>query len=170
MKGFLSKNIRVLSISPSTRSVGFAVMEGDNALVAWGSKVARDGDKNTRCLEKIKELIAHYDPGVLVLEDASGEGSHRSRRIRGLSKRVIKVARSRKLRVATFSRTTMRQGFFKPAVREPKQALAEMLAERFPEELGAPVTGQPSAWESEDYHMPTFDAVARAVHFLRSRK
>jgi hypothetical protein len=164
-----SKHIRVLSISPSTHSVGFAVMEGENKLVAWGNKGVKDGDKNVRSLAKVKELITHYEPGVLVLEDAGAKGSRREKRIRDLSMRIIEAAKRRKLRVATFSRKTLRQGFF-AGNQGTKQELAELLAERFPEELGALLPSKRRAWESENHHMPVFDAVAFACHFVQSRK
>ena len=50
-----------------------------------------------------------------------------------------------------------------------KQEQAELLAARFPEELGSRLPPKRKPWKSEDSRMDIFDAVAFAGHFLRSR-
>jgi len=44
-----------------------------------------------------------------------------------------------------------------------KHALAEILAARFPEELGCRLPPKRRPWMSEDYRMDIFDAVALAL-------
>lgn len=153
------KYIRILAIAPSTRGFGFAVIEGKETFIDWGVKSVKV-NKNAESLKKVKALIAHYQPGMLVLQDT--EHSRRSARIRALSKRIITLAGTRKVRVKLFSREQVMQIFF---VNAPgtKQALAEILAERFPEELGSRLPPKRRAWMSEDSRMDIFDAVALAV-------
>ncbi len=155
------KHFRILAIDPSPRGFGFAVLEGPETLVDWGVKPVK-GDKNTESLTKVEKLIAHYQPGVLVLQDTLAKHSRRSARIRTLSKRIITMAATRKIRVALFSREKVMQVFFADD-HGTKHALAEILAQRFPEELGSRLPPKRKLWMSEDSRMDIFDAVALAL-------
>lgn len=150
---------RILAIAPSTRGFGFAVLEGQETLVDWGVKSVK-GDKNAESLVKVKALIAHYQPGVLVLQDT--KHSRRSPRIRALSKRIISIAATRKVRVALFLREKVMQVFFADA-QGTKYALAQILAKRFPEELASRLPPKRRPWMSEDSRMDIFAAVALAL-------
>src|SRR6185295_7655920 len=89
---------RILAIAPSTKGFGFAVMEGEETLVDWGVKSVK-GDKNTECLVKVDELIAHYQPGVIALQNTSAKHSRRAPRIRTLSEKIIALAAVRNVSV-----------------------------------------------------------------------
>ena len=157
---------RILAIAPSTRGFGYAVLEGHKILVDWGVKSV-NGDKNTGSIQKVEVMIAHYEPHVMVLEDTAAKGSRRSIRIQALTKRLITVAESRDIiNVALFSRMQVRRVFFADG-RGTKHALAEIIARRFPEELGFRLPSKRRAWMSEDPRMDIFDAVALAL-VLRS--
>jgi Holliday junction resolvasome RuvABC endonuclease subunit len=155
------KHYRILAIAPSTRGFGFAVLEGQDVLVDWGVKTMQ-GNKNIQSLKKVEDLIVHYQPGVLVLEDASTKGSRRSSRIRKLGQQIIKLVAGRKLSVKLFSREQVRRVFFADG-QGTKHAVAEILAKRFPEELGTRLPPKRRPWMSEDYRMDIFDAVALAL-------
>jgi hypothetical protein len=163
MKKLLPKYPRILAITPSTRGFGFALLEGPDTLVDWGVKTVK-GDKNAQSLAKVEEMIAHYQPGVLVLEDTSSKPFRRSGRIRTLGKRLITLAATRKVSVALFSREQVRRVFFADG-RGTKHALAEILAQKFPEELGSRLPPKRRPWMSEDYRMGIFDAVALVLVF-----
>jgi Holliday junction resolvasome RuvABC endonuclease subunit len=156
-----SKHVRVLAIAPSTRGFGFAVLEGFEHLVDWGVKSVEE-NKNAQCLVKVEELIAHYLPTVVVLQNHSSEGSRHSARIRALGKRVVGLALRRKVKVKLFSNEQVKRAFFADG-KGTKYALAEILAGRFPEELGFRLPPKRRAWMSEDYRMAIFDAVALAL-------
>jgi hypothetical protein len=66
MDYILTDELRVLAIDPSTRGLGFAILEGPNQMIDWGVKQA-EGDKNGECVRIVKELIDQYRPHVLVL-------------------------------------------------------------------------------------------------------
>ena len=167
MKSIHPKHIRILSIAPSTRGFGFAVLEDRETLVDWGVKSVK-GNKNARSLVKVEELIAHYRPGVIVLHDNSAKASRRSARIQALGQEIFSVASKRDIGVELFSRQQVRKIFFADG-RGTKHALAEILAKRFPEELGFRLPPKRRAWMSEDYRMDIFDAVA-LVLVLRLQK
>jgi Holliday junction resolvasome RuvABC endonuclease subunit len=157
------KHFRILTIAPSTRGFGFVVLEGQETLVDWGVKTVK-GDKNIQSLKKVEELIAHYQPGVLVLEDASAKYSRRSPRIRKLSQQIIKMAVARKVSVKLFSRDQVMKTFIADG-QGTKHALAEIIAKRFPEELGSRLPPKRKPWMSEDSRMNIFDAVALVLAF-----
>src|SRR5882672_9399678 len=101
MRKKVSKQHRILAIAPSTRGIGFAVMEGQATLVDWGVQLVK-GDKNARSLERVEALIDHYHPEVLVVEDHTT--TRRSDRIRELGQQIITLGKARKVRVTVFTR------------------------------------------------------------------
>ena len=161
MNKIFPKHPRILAIAPSTKGFGYAILEGHKELVDWGVKSV-EGDKNAGSMEKVEELIAHYNPHVMVLEDTLAKGSRRCARIQALTKRLIALAESRTIKVALFSQKKIRRVFFADGC-GTKHALAEIIAERFPEELGFRLPPKRRAWMSEDSRMDIFDAVALAL-------
>lgn len=127
----------------------------------WGVKTVQ-GNKNANSLAKVEELIAYYQPNVLVLQDT--EGSRRSARIKALSRKIIALAATRKVSVKLFSQAQVRRTFFADG-KGTKHAVAEIIAQRFPEELASRLPPKRKPWMSEHYQMDIFDAVALAVMF-----
>ena len=72
---------RVLALQPSTRTIGFAVMEGSTRPIDWGLKFITPQDRNKQCLKLTETLLELYQPSVLVVEDCQGKGSRRHPRI-----------------------------------------------------------------------------------------
>jgi len=161
MKKHLPKYPRILAIAPSTRGFGFALMEGLNTLVDWGVK-SITGDKNAGTIAKVGAMIAHYQPDVMVLQDTSTKPCRRSTRIRVLTKRLIRLGEGRGVTVALFTRAQVRQAFFADG-QGTKHALAEILSNRFSDELGFRLPRKRRPWMSEDSRMLIFDAVALAL-------
>jgi len=157
------KQFRILAIAPVTRGFGFAVLEGRDTLINWGVKTVT-GNKNAKSLEKVEELIAHYQPGVLVLEDASAKGSLRHPRIRRLVPQIIKLAKAGKVNVSLFSREQVMKVLI-PDGQGTKHDLAGIVAGQFPEQLGSKLPPKRKAWMRERYQMNIFDAVGLALAF-----
>ncbi|MEI9966951.1 MAG: hypothetical protein WDN67_05020 [Candidatus Moraniibacteriota bacterium] len=151
----------MLAVAPSSRGLGFAVLESQEKLVDWGVKSIR-GDKKTACLAKTVELIQTYQPGIIVLDDASAPTSRRSPRIRQLISEIVAVAEREEIKVLLLSRERVKKILFGHD-QATKQAVAEMLAARFPHELGFRLPPKRRPWMSEDYRMDIFDAVALAI-------
>ena len=61
-----------------------------------------------------------------------------------------------------FSQEQVRRAFFADG-QGTKHALAEILAQRFPDELGSRLPPKRKPWMSEHYQMGIFDAVTLAV-------
>src|SRR5207247_10529803 len=111
MKKSIPKYPRILGIAPSTRGFGFALLEGLNTLVDWGVK-SIEGDKNTGSVARVKAMIAHYEPDVLVLENSLVRPFHRAERIRLLCKRIVSVAKSQNVSVVLLTRDQVRRSLF----------------------------------------------------------
>lgn len=157
-----SKQLRILALAPSAKGLGFAVLEKPAKLVDWGVKPAT-GNKNVHGLVSADGLLAHYQPAVLVLEDPTAPDVRRAPRIRTLHARLVAVATRRKVKVKLLTRTQVRRTFFGDDAPGTKQAIAEILATQFPEELGSRLPPKRRLWMSQNYRMDIFDAVALAV-------
>ena len=161
MKNIFPKHPSILAIAPSTNGFGYAVLEGHKILVNCGVRTV-SGDKNVGVIRNVEEMIAHYNPQVMVLEDTATKGSRRSPRIKAVTKRLVVLTESRTIKVARFSQKQIR-GVFLGDGGGTKHAQAKIIAERFPEELGFLLPPKRPPWMSEDSRMDIFDAVALAL-------
>jgi len=140
-----SSATRVLAIDPTTRGFAYVVFEGPDFLLEWGSSQARAGEKNAKCMARIRELVARYDPEVIVLENYEGPGSNRRPRVRALRA------------FAAYGGTT-------------KRSIAVELAKCYPE-LSPRLPDERKCYESEDERMNLFDAASLALtYFERHRR
>lgn len=157
-----SKQIRILAIAPSARGFGYSVMEGPSILEC-GNKGAK-GNKNVQTISKVEKLMKQFLPGVLVLQDVNAKGPRRAPRIKALHRQIIRLAAKQNCKVSLFSGEKLRITLL-GNVKGTKHEMAEMLAQKYPVELAAKLPSKRRAWESEDYRMDIFDAVALAVVF-----
>ena len=155
---------RILGVAPSPTGIGLAVIEGLNSLVGWDIKRVRES-LNSGFMVKVEKAIAYYQPQVIVMED----GSERSSRHRALMRRIVVVAGKRGVTVVVLSRKQVRGVFFSEGLGS-KDALAEILAQRFPEELGTRLPRKRRTSMSEDHRTAMFEAVALALAFRPHRR
>jgi len=167
MSGSRIEEKRVLAIDPTTKGFGFAVMEGPERLIDWGVKGVK-GSKNAKSLELISDLIDQYQPDVVVVEDYSGRGSRRCKRIQELITRVIKLGSEKKVRIRDFSPVSVRKAFSE-SDSFTKHQIATAIAQRLPE-LAPRLPPFRKCWMSEDYRMSIFDAVSFALTFFYTEK
>ena len=137
-------------------------------LLIGASRRLKTGNKNIRSLKNVKELIARYQPGVLVFENASAKNSLRSPRIRRLCRQIAKLAASHKVSVKLFSRDQVMKTFLSDG-QGTKYAVAEIVAKKFSEELGQKLPPERKLGDSENSRMNIFDALALAI-VLRLKK
>jgi hypothetical protein len=167
MKKTIPKYPRILAIAPSTRGFGFALVEGLNTFVDWGVK-SIEGDKNAGSVARVKAMIAHYEPDVLVLENTLINPVRRAPRIRELTKRIASMSKIQGVRVILLTREQVRRVFFGD-YHGTKYAVAEILSKRFPDELGFRLPPKRRPWMSEDSRMDIFDAVALALAVRKAK-
>lgn len=156
--------IRVLSIAPSSRGFGFAVLENGGRLIDWGTRSAR-GNKNAQCLFKIGELIDFFRPTVIVIENCATKRSRRSERIRRSLIEIAELASRCGIRMRRVSRAQVLKAFA-AAGAKTRQEIAVAIAERFPE-LHASLPPPRKAWTSEDCRMSMFEGVGLALAYFR---
>jgi hypothetical protein len=148
---------RIVSIALSTYGFGYAVMEGPTSFVAHGVKLAAD-DKNTVALAKVEKLLNFYRSDVLVLQDVYAKETRRSSRIKTLHCRILILARKKKLKVLTFSRSHVGRVLLDNS-HATKHDLAQAMANQFPKELASRLPPKRREWESENKNMTMFEAV-----------
>jgi hypothetical protein len=155
---------RVLAIDPTSRGFGFVVIESPTTLVDWGVKTMRQTSQE-KLLAKALQLIRHYRPETLVLEDQ--KGSRRRPRIRGLLGGVCRLATAEGLKSSCVPVARVKQvfGTFRA---NTKQEIAHVVAQQLPE-LAPHLPPYRKAWMSEDYYMAVFDAAALALTYYNSR-
>lgn len=156
----INNNLCVLAIAPSTMGFGFAVLDG-NKLVDWGIKTVT-GNKDRECLRKLEDIIRHYKPGVLILEDYAAKGCRRRQRIKNLGNQIVALARKQDLRLRMVARQQVKRKLL-PNGKGNKDDIAEVIADHFPEELGTRLPRKRKPWMREAYQMGIFDATALAV-------
>jgi Holliday junction resolvasome RuvABC endonuclease subunit len=153
-----TKHPRILAIAPSARGFGYAVFEGQDTFIDRGGKRAA-GDKNIGSLAKAKDLMEHYQPKVVVMEDTSAKSSRRATRIRELSKEIFALAVSREISVKLFSRETMKKMLFADG-EGTKHDMAKIVAGRFSEETGLQLPPKRRSWDNEHPRADVFHALA----------
>ena len=157
---------RVLAIDPTTRGFGFAVFESQTTLIDWGVKSTRT-EKQAKTLTKIRELIRHYQPQVLVFEDCAGRGSRRCRRIKCLLHSLRDLALRERLTCRRLSPAQVRR-IFQVFGATTKHQIALAVAQQLPE-LAPNLPPYRKPWMSEDYRMAIFDATALALTYYYCR-
>jgi Holliday junction resolvasome RuvABC endonuclease subunit len=156
---------RILAIDPTSRGFGFVVLESSTMPIDWGVKAVRQ-EKEAKTLAKVLQLITHYRPEIVVLEEYKGsrrcarvqsllEGVWRLATKKGLKSRRVPVARVKKV-FGTFRANT-------------KHEIAHAVARQIPE-LAPHLPRYRKAWMSEDYQMAIFDAAALALTYCYSRR
>src|SRR3984885_11703472 len=142
------KDLRILSIAPSARGFGFALIEGQK-LINWGSKKVEgkgDENKNMESLKKVDILIHQWQPAIITTQDANAKDSQRRPRIRELVPQIVALARTRNVKVKLVSRSQMKRVFFEE--KGTKYDLAKLLAEWYPDELANRLPRKRRLWES----------------------
>ena len=154
-------SLRILAIHPTSRGFGFVVLEGPTSAIDWAVKATR-AEKAPRTLTKVRELLKHYRPELLVVED--GRRSRHCRRILCLVDRICSVAKKGGVRTRRLSSRHVRK-VFRTFGAHTKYQIAHTIAQQLPE-LAPWLPRFRKPWMSEDYHMPVFEAAALALtHF-----
>ena len=163
-----NKTVRILAIAPTSRGFGYAVMEGQDWLMAHGNKAILK-NKNAGALKWVDKFIRFYQPSVLMLPDVNASDTHRAARIKTLHQQIGALARKHQIKLKLVRSTTMRERLLGDS-KGTKQAMAEKLAEMFPKELKSRLPPKRRPWMSEDPRMDIFDAVSLVVMFWPQEK
>jgi hypothetical protein len=155
----------VLSVYLNTRGVAFVLFESALSPFDWGVKEVRGRRKHSRALAKIITILNRYEPGVLVLQDTSSNGTPRAHRVAELNAAIAELGEGRGIPVYAYSREYVRRAFGYLGTTN-KQIIAEVIAKHIPAfERYVPPPRKP--WMSEDARMGLFDAAALALVFFQ---
>jgi len=152
---------RVLAIDPSPRGFGFAVFEQPFDLIESGFRHVRE-EKNIGVISQVEQILRRSRPQTLVLEDIDAPASRRQPRVRQLLESLAGLARSQGIAVRRVPRSAVLARFAPEGGKTTKQAVAEKLAEHFPE-LKDLLPPPRKIWQAERDKLAIFDAVAFAV-------
>ena len=157
----------MIAIAPLSRGLGYAVMEGPDKLVACGNKAILR-DKNAGALAWVNRFMQFYQPDVLVLPNVTAADTRRAARIKTLHRQIVAWAGKKNVKVRLVSVTQVRTQLLRDS-KGTKFAVAQMLASKYPTELGLRLPPKRRPWMSEDPRMDIFDAVSLAVAFWERR-
>jgi hypothetical protein len=161
------EEVRVLAVDPTSKGFGFAVLEGPAALIDWGVKHAPK-DKNRASMKQVGELIALYQPEVLLVENSAAPGSRRCERVCKLMEDFRTLAEEHGVRFRRIPQRKVKK-LFSAVGASTKHKIAVAIAKWFPE-LGPHLPPIRKPWMSEDERMSIFDAVAFASAFYESSR
>ncbi len=151
--------VRMLSVIPRNRGVGFAILE-DGCLLDWGVRQALRGD--AEALSRVHELVARYQPDTVVLEDVGAGKSQRRAGVRALLQRMHDVALGHGLAVRVVAWRDVYGRFIPDAPSPRKDMMARAVGTMFPE-LALRVPPPRKSWQSEDPRIALFAAVGFGV-------
>jgi Holliday junction resolvasome RuvABC endonuclease subunit len=155
---------RVLAIDPTSRGFGFVVIESPTTLIDWGVKSVRKKEE-AAILAKVSELIRHYQPEAIVVEDHNK--LRRCPRIQSLLVAMAELAITLGLKSRRISPARVKKVFQTFGARK-KYEIAQEVAKQLPD-LAPRLPRYRKPWMSEDYRMAIFDAASLALTYFYSR-
>jgi hypothetical protein len=147
----------IFAIDPTSRGFAFAVLEAPAFLVDWGERIIPA--KTGGLLRKVDELLSHYQPTLLVVEDLAVPGAQRRKRASKEIRSIELLALQRGLSAERISRLEVIDTF---APGKSKFEVALRLADIFPT-LAERLPRKRKAWTTEDARMNVFDALGFAA-------
>jgi len=158
----------VLSIFVHCRGFGIAVLENAlTVLSAYNVVLHQYPILNRNVLKKVKEKIDFYLPEVVVLEDANGYGSRKSKRVKKLIKLIEEFAGSKDITVTKYSRNDIRF-VFSAFNAHSKYEIGKAISENI-KKLPVELPEKRLSHQPEHYSMSIFDAIALGItHYYRT--
>lgn len=149
---------RIIAISPTSKGVGYAIIEGP-VLIEYGIKYGEGPEKNKQCLRQLEQLLRQYYPTILVVEDTSKKDCRRSERVRRLIAGASILGLQHDCQVQVITKEEMHATFPQSRTRHE---VATAVTEIFPE-LRRRLPPQRKFYATEDVKIAFFAAVALAV-------
>lgn len=157
----------ILGVHPTSSGMGWAVFSGPFSPHDWGVRSTHCHDKNRKCLEHVRKLIARYQPEVIVLESFERRTSARKTRIERLGRLIVSLAASENIDVAIFTLGQVKAHFASVGA-ATRQEVAEAVARHLPA-LSHRLPRPRRAWNSEHPRMALFSAAALVLVHYQAR-
>jgi hypothetical protein len=155
-----SPDRRILAIALRSRRFAYAVSEGPDRLLDWGTVFypLNNGAQRAAACKRIASLLTLFAPSVVVVGKARLLNIRKSSGVRPILRSLRHEASSRLIPMRLMKRTEVKKVFRLFRVKS-KYEIASMLAEVFPELLPR-LPAKRKIWESEHPRMAMFDAIA----------
>jgi len=150
----------VLAFYPNQLGFGFSLMENALSLKDYQIVVSRPMS-NKYLLKRIKELIAFYEPEIVVLEDIETKRARKSKRVKKLMQSVLNYAVTNKIPFAQYTRAQIREVFLNFKAKS-KYEIASTIAQNIPI-LKNRLGNKRLIYKAEPYAMGIFDSISLAV-------
>lgn len=156
----------VLSVYVTGKGFAFVLFEGPESPFDWGVREISNPNRTEKSLKAVSELMAQYQPSVLVIEDLHDDLHRRTLHVRRLYQSMARLAEKQVIDVVRVSRTAVRKQF-RTVGAETKYEIAQAIAKRIPAfAIRIPPVRKP--WMSQDSRQSLFDAVALGLVFYAS--
>lgn len=156
---------RVLAFDVRSRSFAFARFHGQQQLFDFGVRSFRKGSNAVQLppREKLAALLDEFNPSLVIHNDSR---SRKSKWKLKIGDALLQESQKRRIPVRHITRSMVKKAF--QHHNENKHEIATVLAEQYTA-LESKLPSKRKCWQSEDYRMSIFDAVAVGVaHFDRS--
>lgn len=161
----LRNKIKILSLDPGTKHLGFAVFE-DTELVDYGVKSIRQGSKSS-ILQHIEEITKRWiktiDPDYLVLEKNVFSQIQYNLRLVMVIRQIKNLSETNGIRHYEYDPRAIRKQICNDG-NATKKRVSEVLITYFPELI--PYMKSDKAWVIK-YYQNMFDAVAVGMTFIK---
>jgi hypothetical protein len=157
---------RILAFDVRSRSFAFALFEGKEELLDFGVRSFRKGSNAVQVppREKLAALLGEFNPLLVIHNDSA---SRKSKWKLKIGDALLQESQKRRIPVRRITRNMVNRTFEGHCVN--KHEIATVLAQWFPD-LALKLPSKRKCWQSEDYRMSIFDAVALGIaHFARRK-
>jgi Holliday junction resolvasome RuvABC endonuclease subunit len=157
----------VLAIIASPHGIAYALFKGPRVLIETHVYHVND-DKNRKCIVKVRALLAEYQPDILVIEDYTGKGSRRGKRVCHLIRTISLAGAAQAAELHKFSRQQIQERFAAFGVKTRHQIATHLLT-WFPK-LTPFLPAKRNPWGADNSKLTIFDAVSLAVCYFHDAK
>ncbi len=145
---------RIISIYPNTVGFGYVILSHKGEILDYGV-VTVQPPENNKCLIRISQIIAYYEPKILIIEDPIK--SNKARRIKKLIIKLCDLTKN-KMTVYQYSKRQIRDTFEVFGAKH-KFEISRKISEMYPE-LKTKLPEKRKLWEPENYYQGIFDAMS----------
>jgi hypothetical protein len=155
--------MRVLTLDLRSKRFGYAVFEGPDTLLDWGTRTY--GNEECSSLERrLKVLQSSFAPSVILARQIAERHRFTQSTIRRRSHSLRVFAKRVPITVHLINRSKLRS-FFSGETKANKHDIAQMIANRFPE-LSWRLPPMRKPWQSEPTRQSIFDAASLGVFYF----
>lgn len=157
----------VLGISPNTRGMGYAALDGPTEILETGVSRARLFGTLT-CMRRLRALFSFYQPDLIAIESNRGKGLVKGSVAASILRAVTEEAKRYSIPIIVYSRDDVR-AVFSQYQAHTRYQIGKRITEWLPE-LTPKLPRRSVWWEKKDENLAVFDAIAIALtHYHNTR-